>query len=58
MVMVGEDRDGGGAASAAGASAVEKSPTEKIADLKGLLDLGAITQADFDAKKAELLSRV
>ena len=31
-------------------------PLQKIAQLKGLLDAGAITQAEFDTKKAEQLS--
>jgi hypothetical protein len=30
----------------------------KIKQLKEMLDLGAITQADFDAKKQEILSRI
>ena len=37
---------------------VEKSAAEKIADLKGLLDAGAITQDEFDTKKTELLAKM
>lgn len=33
-------------------------PAAKIAELKGLLDVGAISQAEFEAKKAELLARM
>ena len=33
-------------------------PLQKITQLKGLLDAGAITQAEFDAKKAEQLSLI
>ena len=30
-------------------------PLDKIKKLKGLLDIGAITQEEFDAKKKQLL---
>ena len=33
-------------------------PAARIQQLKGLLDSGAITQADYDAKKAELLAQM
>lgn len=33
-------------------------PVEKIKQLKEMLDLGAITQEDFDAKKKEILSKM
>jgi membrane protease subunit (stomatin/prohibitin family) len=36
----------------------QKSPIEKLKDLKSLLDLGIITQAEFDQKKAQLLSLI
>ena len=36
----------------------EKSPMEKIKQLKGLLDAGAITAEEFELKKTELLARV
>jgi membrane protease subunit (stomatin/prohibitin family) len=35
-----------------------KSPLEKIKELKEMLDLGAISQAEFDIKKQEILSRM
>lgn len=34
------------------------SPVEKIKQLKEMLDLGAITQEEFDAKKKEILSKM
>ena len=37
---------------------VMERPTTQIAELKDLLDAGGITQAEFDAKKAELLQRL
>lgn len=36
----------------------QQSPAEKILEIKGLLDAGAITQAEYDAKKADLLHRL
>ena len=33
-------------------------PTEKLKKLKELLDVGAITQKEFDAKKAEHLEKL
>ena len=33
-------------------------PAEKIAKLKGLLDVGGITQEEFDKKKDELLAQM
>ena len=45
--------------SASNANASEaENPVEKIKQLKELLDLGAITQAEFDAKKQEILNRM
>lgn len=35
-----------------------RSAIEKLKDLKGLLDLGIITQAEFDQKKAQLLTLI
>jgi hypothetical protein len=45
----------GGAVRGQLARTAEKSAAEKILDLKGLLDAGAITQDEFDTKKSELL---
>jgi membrane protease subunit (stomatin/prohibitin family) len=39
-------------------SSETENPVEKIKQLKELLDLGAITQDEFDAKKRELLNRM
>lgn len=36
----------------------QKSPIDKLKDLKSLLDAGIITQAEFDQKKAQLLSLI
>ncbi len=33
-------------------------PVEKIKQLKEMLDIGAITQEEFDAKKKEILSKM
>ena len=33
-------------------------PAEQLKKIKELLDLGVLTQTDFDAKKAELMSRI
>lgn len=35
-----------------------QSPTQSLVELKKLLDAGAITQAEYDAKKVELLKRL
>ena len=35
-----------------------ESPTKKLADLKSLLDSGAITQDEFDEKKKKLLEQI
>lgn len=49
---------GGTAIPQMSAAAAEKSPAEKIADLKGLLDMGAIDAGEYDAKKRELLNQM
>jgi hypothetical protein len=36
----------------------EEAPLEKIKKLKGLLDAGALSQAEFDQKKAELMEKI
>lgn len=46
------------AVQAAAPAADQKSPVEKLKDLKGLLDMGIITQAEFDQKKTQLLSLI
>jgi membrane protease subunit (stomatin/prohibitin family) len=58
----------GAAAGAAGAAAAPamppaptaavESPAERLGKLKGLLDQGLITQADFDGTKAEILKKL
>ncbi len=39
-----------------GNSPIEKSPTEQVKELKELIDMGAISQEEFDKKKKELLN--
>ncbi|RYU91722.1 SPFH domain-containing protein [Mucilaginibacter terrigena] len=39
-------------------SAEQQSPMDKLKDLKSLLDLGIINQAEFDQKKAQLLTLI
>ena len=46
------------AAAVAGAAAGEEDPFALIEKLHKLVTMGALTQAEFDAKKAELLARV
>lgn len=48
----------GAAAPAAPAAPAAESPEERLGKLKGLLDKGLITQADFDTTKAEILRRL
>ena len=36
----------------------QEDPTEKILKLKRLFDAGALSQEEFDTKKAELLERM
>ena len=50
----------GGAASAPTAAAAlpAEDPFALIEKLHKLLDMGALTQAEFDTKKAELLGRI
>jgi hypothetical protein len=38
--------------------AVEEDPVIKLKKLKEMLDLGLIEQTEFDAKKAEIMSRI
>ena len=45
-------------AAAAPAAAAAESPEERLGKLKGLLDRGLITQADFDGAKAEILKKL
>jgi hypothetical protein len=46
------------ASARAGGLAAQKSPAEKIRELAGLRDAGAITQEEFEAKKTELLNQL
>lgn len=46
----------GDSSTMAGNATAEKSPVEKIKELKELLDMGIITQEEFDLKKKELLN--
>ena len=43
---------------APGVQAMDRPTTQLITELKDLLDAGALTQAEFEAKKAELLQRL
>lgn len=36
----------------------DENPIEKLKELKGLLDLGIITQEEFDSKKIELMKKI
>ncbi len=47
-----------GAGAGGGAAAKEEDPFQMVERLHKLLTLGAISQEDFDSKKAELLSRI
>jgi membrane protease subunit (stomatin/prohibitin family) len=49
---------GAGAAAASAAAPAEEDPFAVIEKLHKLVTIGALTQAEFDAKKAELLARV
>jgi membrane protease subunit (stomatin/prohibitin family) len=46
------------AAAPAAAPAASDSPEDRLGKLKGLLDRGLITQADFDSTKAEILRKL
>jgi membrane protease subunit (stomatin/prohibitin family) len=48
----------GPAAATAAAAAASPDPIETLQKLKGLLDAGAITAAEYETKKKELLARV
>ena len=58
MAMMGASMGGAGApvVQATPVAVQEPDSATKILKLKGLLDAGAITQAEFDQKKAELLN--
>jgi membrane protease subunit (stomatin/prohibitin family) len=47
-----------GAAAPAAPTAAADDPTAKLAKLKGLLDQGLITQADYDTAKAEVIKKM
>jgi membrane protease subunit (stomatin/prohibitin family) len=49
---------GAAGAPAAPAAPAAESPSDRLGKLKGLLDQGLITQADFDATKAEILKKL
>jgi hypothetical protein len=40
------------------AAAPVDDPMEKLTKLKSMLDMGVLTQAEFDAKKADILSKM
>ena len=46
------------AAAPAPAPAAAEDPMEKLTKLKSMLDMGILTQAEFDAKKAEILAKL
>jgi hypothetical protein len=39
-------------------AALTESPEDRLVKLKGLLDKGLISQADFDATKSEILKKL
>jgi hypothetical protein len=47
-----------GPAPQAAAAAPAEDPMEKLTKLKSMLDAGILTQAEFDTKKAEILSKI
>jgi hypothetical protein len=47
-----------GPAPQASAAAPAEDPMEKLTKLKSMLDAGILTQAEFDAKKVEILSKI
>lgn len=48
----------GNTAASGAAPAAAEAPQNKLAQLKGMLDQGLITQADYDAAKAEILKKL
>ena len=45
-------------APAPAAAAPTEDPMEKLTKLKSMLDMGILTQEEFDAKKADILSKM
>lgn len=57
-VAAGSGGSGAAVGAAVTSAAGAESPEDRLAKLKGLLDRGLITQADFDGAKAEILKRL
>ena len=56
--VLAQSISGGGQAQAQSAQAAAADPMETLKKLKGMLDAGLISQAEYDAKKADVLKRM